>query len=524
MPKPIDGPLRFKQFPWQKEILNCTEPQVSIMKAAQMGFSVVGMIKALFSVSQKKEDVLYVLPTANIASDFAKARLDAIVDLSPELRDMWAESNVGLKTTHDHAHIYIRGSVSERNLVSMPIGTAIIDEFDRCAASSMVLVKKRLSGHEKKHLFALSTPTLPEFGISEEYNQGTQEHFIFKCPACSRSTELVWPDCIERCGDCATDDRCHESYYKCKECQAKLDHCGKSEWLATGRWEPTHKAHGHRSFWIPQLYGTAMTAGEIVIDSFRAESDEAANIEFHNQVLGQPYLMEGGRVTEELVKSCIYNHKKSDERPRNASRMIVMGIDVGTFLDIVISEYIYPSDPGNEPHLHSIEKVLWEGRIPGSDFDILDQLMGEWQVQHACIDHQPETNLAKAFARRFHKFVSLVQYRRGTVGNEIKINYDDNRVPTLTIDRTSFFDMSLGRFHSKKIQLPQDISGVFKEHVQSPIRTYELDEMGRPRAIYVSNKADHLAHALLLCEAAHFRAFSYSTGRAIKAGESYFNF
>lgn len=524
MPKPMDGPLRFNKFPWQKEILDCQEPQVTIMKAAQMGFSVVGMIKGLYTVDQLRADVLYVLPTANIASDFAKARLDTIVDLSPELRDMWAESNVGLKTTHQHSHIYIRGSVSERNLVSMPIGTAIIDEFDRCAKRSMAMVKQRLAAHADKHLFILSTPTLPEHGVDEEYKLGTQEHFMFKCPSCSRTIELMWPDCMEICGECATDEKCDESFLKCPECQVKLPHETKEEWLSTGRWEPTKQAHGHRSFWIPQMYGPEITPGEIVIQRFKAESDEVENVEFHNQVLGIPYLMEGGRVTEELINAARRSHSKKDERPRDSSRMVVMGVDVGQFLDVVVSEFIYTDDPKNEPHLHSIEKVLFETRIPGSDFDQLDNLMSEWQVQHCAIDFQPETNNAKAFARRFHKYVSLVQYRKGTTGHEIKVALDDNRVPILTVHRTAFFDMSLGRFHKSKIWLPKDISGVFREHIQSPTRTYELDELGRPRAVYVSNKADHLAHALLLCEIAHFRAYSFTTGRAIKAGESYYNF
>ena len=524
MPKPIDGPLRFNKFPWQREILNCNEPQVTIMKAAQMGFSVAGMIKCLYVVDQLRADVLYVLPTANIASDFAKARLDTIVDLSPSLRDMWAESNVGLKKTKHQTHIYIRGSVSERNLVSMPVGTAIIDEFDRCAVRSMAMVKQRLAAHEDRHLFILSTPTLPEFGVDEEYRLGTQEHFMFKCPSCSKQIELLWPESVEICGECATDEKCHESFLKCHECGSKLPHETKEQWLSTGHWVSTEQAHGHRSFWIPQMYGPAVTAGELAIQHFKAESDEVENVEFHNQVLGVPYLMEGGRVTEELINAARRSHSKKDERPRDSSRMIVMGVDVGQFLDIIISEFIYTEDPQNEPHLHSIEKVLFETRIPGSDFEQLDSMMSEWQVQHCAIDFQPETNNAKAFARRFHKFVSLVQYRKGTTGHEIKVTLDDNRVPILTVHRTAFFDMSLGRFHKGKIWVPKDISGVFKEHIQSPTRTYELDELGRPRAVYVSNKADHLAHALLLCEIAHFRAYSFTTGRAIKAGESYYNF
>src|SRR5690606_25644079 len=89
MPKPYDGPISWEKFPWSPTILNANEPMVTVMKAAQMGFSVAGLIKALFKVCQEREDVLYVLPTAHLASDFAKARLDAIVALSPHLQNVF---------------------------------------------------------------------------------------------------------------------------------------------------------------------------------------------------------------------------------------------------------------------------------------------------------------------------------------------------------------------------------------------------------------------------------------------------
>ena len=186
-PPPYPGPLSFEKFPWQREILNARDPMVSVQKAAQMGLSVAGMIKTLYMVSWDKVDVLYVLPTAKLAGKFAKARLDAMVAMSPELRGMFIGSNnVGLKTTVDHAHIYIEGSVSESGLVSSPVGVVVVDEFDRCNKDTMALVMERLAAHEDKHFFGLSTPTLPHFGINKQYLLGTQERFRFPCPRCGK--------------------------------------------------------------------------------------------------------------------------------------------------------------------------------------------------------------------------------------------------------------------------------------------------------------------------------------------------
>ena len=523
-PMPYPGPLTFERFPWQREILNAEDPMVSVQKGAQLGFSVTGLIKALYMVDSKKTDVLFILPTAGLAGDFTKARLDQMVAISTPIRDMWKEGNVGLKTTHDHAHIFIRGSISEAGLVSVPVGCAVVDEYDRCNPQAMSLVLERLAAHEQKHFFGLSTPTLPNFGINKQYLLGTMEQYRFPCPCCGKKIHLTWPDCIEIRGEHSTDADCLLSYLKCPECSGKLPHENKSEWLAKAYWEKTQDVHGHRSFHLNQMYSPATKPGELVIAYHKGQADDASQVQFVNQKLGEPHLLEGARLTDQVIDQCLGPQRTDDPRPEYSDRMIVMGVDVGSFLDIVISEYEYDRDPGYEPHLNSQCKVLWTGRMPGTDFHVLDRMMAEWQVQYSCIDFQPETNSAKSFARRFHGHSSVVQYRRGTTGHEIKEAFDDDRVSILTVDRTSFLDMSLGRIHKMRTSLPQNLSGVFREHVKNLVRTYELDDMGRPKAAYVSLGADHQAHALTLTEVAHMMAYTSKTGRSIKPGEGTHDF
>jgi hypothetical protein len=516
MPAPFRGAFNFENFPWQREILDCRSPMVSIRKGAQIGFSVAGMVKALHTLDVKKEDVLYILPTAQQASVFAQSRLDSIINMSPKLSDLFQAANsVGLKKTKHFSNLFIRGSVSESGLVSVPVSTVVIDEYDRCNVKALSLAMERMSSFEEKTLFALSTPTLPEFGVDGLYRQGTQEEFMFKCPSCSKTIALRWPESFEVRGDCATDERVHDSYIKCYECQAKLPHQLKRQWLKDAQWQATAPAHGHRSFGISQLYAMALTPGELAIGYHRGVGDEIAAVEFFNQKLGIPYIMKGGQVTDVEIEAAIGSHLKGSHDVDG--KMIAMGIDVGSFLDVAICEYTYDEDPWLEPHLRSTSKILYEGRLAGGDFKGLEQFMTEYQVRHACIDFQPETNLAKAFARKFHGFVSLVQYRQGTEADEIKEKEDNDRIPILTVNRTAFLDYSIGRLHKPgKLILPSDVSGVWREHIKAPCRTYVLDTMGKPVATYLSNKPDHSCHALALCEVAHIKAYEQSFQKTVK--------
>ena len=72
----------------------------------------------------------------------------------------------------------------------------------------------------------------------------------------------------------------------------------------------------------------------------------------------------------------------------------------------------------------------------------------------------------------------------------------------LTVDRTNWFDASMGRFHSERVALPADLSLEFKENVKNLVRTYERDELGNSIAKYVKIGPDHFGHAFNYAEMA----------------------
>lgn len=537
MPPPFPGPLCFKPFMWLPELLDTMEGQVTIMKGSQLGLSVIAMIKALFTAIELKDEVMIVQPTAKAAGAFTQSRLDALIALSPELSESFTRTDsVFMKTTRFHSHLFIRGSISEADLTSQPVSVAIIDEYDRCNINCLALIRKRMSARDiaNRHVFVLSTPLLPDMGVHAEFLGGTQERFRFKCPGCSRKISLEWPDSIESIGDHPKDPRCWDSYFKCDQCGKKLDFDERGikepsifmtkPWLENATWEADAQAPYHRSAYVPQLYGPRIRAGEIVIESMRAEVSEPEKVQFINQTIGLPYIAAGARLNGDIIKDCIGSHRMTDPPPVESGRMIVMGVDTGSMLDCVITEYIYDRDPGFEPITASIAKVLQVKRIPRSSdgWKQLDWLMQEYSIEHAVVDFQPETTPAEEFAGRFYKGVSLNMYRKGTQGTDIKCKVDANKVSLLTTCRTSFMDTVFNRFFKGRITLPADVDYVFKEHLLSPIRTYEYDEFDRPKAIYVKarNSADHLAHSLLLCEIAHLRAYVQRSGRSIGSDNS----
>ena len=250
---------------------------------------------------------------------------------------------------------------------------------------------------------------------------------------------------------------------------------------------------------------------------FRGLGDEAAQCEFHNSKLGNPFIPDGGQVTDVELENCFANYSKRDNtiRPKvGGGRLITMGVDQGKLNHVVIAEF-FATEYGYDINAISTEKVLWEGHVPGDDFRELDRLMREWQVLGCVIDADPQINDARRFARRFHGYVHLCRYRRGQSGKEMSITEEEGGAPIATVDRTNWLDATLGRFYNGRIQLPADTSLEFRDHLKNLVRTYERDENNNPKATYMTTGPDHMAHALNYAEIALPLAASIVTGRDI---------
>lgn len=522
------GPFSTKYHPWVREMHNSKAPTNYSMKGAQLGVTEVLINLAFFTIDMRHKDVLYVLPTSKNASDFSKARFNAALKESPYLNTIFTDTNsIELKQAGSNT-LYIRGSRGDSNLKSVPVSVLLLDEVDDMSQRAINLALERLSGHISKTVWGISTPTIPNYGIHKLYMSSTQEHFVFKCPCCSRLTKLIWPDCVKIIGVGVNDPQCHASYLRCKECKGKLEQLGKPDWLRRASWEVTNKNSNPdiRGFHISQLYSYTISPGELAVAHFKGFGDEAANIEFHNSKLGQPFIGDGAKLTDTDIDDCIANYAMDDDRPEvGCGRLITMGVDQGKFLHIEITEWFFDELTVNL-NTGARAKVLWQGKFSEEDWDQLDILMREFQVQHAVVDIDPQVIPAKHFARRNPGYVTLSRFRRGVTAKEISIADEGDDAPIATVDRTTWFSTALGRFRKpRRIQLPHDISLEYREHLKAPIRTYVrsgTSEDARKKqgssdlvAKYISTSPDHYALARVYSEIALPLAASHVSGENV---------
>lgn len=516
MGPPLEGKWTFKYHPWLREMHDCKAELMIGQKGAQLGYTETALNKTFYEIDIFQHSVLYILPNQQPdASNFSSARFDPAVEASPHLTNLFSNvKNVGHKRA-GNANLYIRGSNSKSQLKSIPTPRIIADEVDEMEEENITLAFERMSGQLSKQAFLLSTPTLHNVGINRWFNQSTQEHFFFRCPHCSKLTQLIFPECLVIIGDDPLSEELRSSYLICKECKTKLNHDQKPEYLASGIWVPQYTNRTPRGFHVSQLYSFTMRPYEIAklwLTSITNPTDET---EFYNSKLGLPHEVKGARVTDENIQECLSDHRNihpDTQAYQNKNKLVTMGVDVGKFLHVTVNEWeVDISKPIREINLSAKPKLICAIKL--EHFEQLDTLMKFFRVTYSVVDMQPDTRKAREFAQRWHGKVRLCHYDDSLAGAQLREKPEEYQINAL---RVSWLDLTLGRFKAQRIILPYDISTEYKENIKALVRTYEKDKNGNPVGRYTNgSEADHYAHSQNYAEIALTLACSFVRGENI---------
>ena len=510
-------PWSFRRAPWTREVhdINCDEWYAQ--KSAQMGFTETVMNVCFFSIDQLGQDVLYVLPTESPdATDFSVTRCNPAIEESEHLSSMFNQkNNVGLKQA-GNCSLYIRGSRSRNSLKSVPVSKVILDEVDEFDQAAISLARERLGGNIHTTIAGISTPSIPDWGINKLFEDTTQDHFFFKCPHCSRFTELTYPECLViQCDDHTyysiessltseqalsefdiKDPSIRKSHLICKECHHPLDHESKQDWLYEGFWKSNFSNRNAKGFYINQLYSITQEPYKIAIHAIKAEDDVVEQKEFYNSKLGLPIIPKGSVITDENIQEAYSNYKNRSFLDR--SSFLTIGVDVGTWLHCIVLKWQFdPSisdmNDAGFPQVAYIEKF--------SNFNEIIGLIKEIRPRGGVIDAQPERRSALTVARMFPGIIFTCFYNESRTREISSTNKNPlDPIDTITADRTSWLDQSLGRFRSGKIKIPMDTPKEFKDHLMNLVRSPERNQYGETIFRYKRRGDDHYAQALNYAE------------------------
>jgi len=503
MGKPYPGPFSFLHHPWLRFMHDSTSDLNVGQKSAQMGYTETLLNWTFFGIDIQQESRLYVLPTDDDAIDFTASRFDPALESSPYLSALFTDVKNTRHKRAGSASLFIRGSRSRNKLKSVPVGGVAFDELDEMVQDNIVLAMERMSGQLRRQAWMVSTPTVNKYGINRWYQDSTQEHFFFPCPHCSVHVELTFPDCV-----IIDEANPEKSQYKCSACGHILDWRTRVEWLQKMKPVVANSAANYRGFYINQMYSMHLPPEMLVRAYLKSQSDPASEQEFYNSKLGLPHIVEGAQLTDEELEACIGNYGRGDLKP---GTYITMGIDVGKWLHYEIDEWSFTADVYGDINTQATPRIIDMGKV--LDFEQLDKIMNRYRPMSAIIDANPERRKAIEFCNRHYGIAHACFYGRDVRSRDIVYGRD---LPTITVDRTSWLDMSQYRFKNKTILIPKDTPLEYKDHVKSLVKKFEKDTDGNVVPRYFAINDDHYAHTRNYNEIALAVGKTFATSQNIK--------
>ncbi len=438
-----------------------------LSKAAQIGGTTWAILRSFHACIQGL-NVGYYFPTQTDVYDFSRSRVGPLLKDNPFLAARLQDTDtVGLKRIGE-ANLYFRGMKSTVGMKSVPLDMLVFDELDEATPDARALAWERIAHSDYKRVIELSNPSLPNYGIDEQFEKSDQRHWTLKCPACGEWT------CLERAfpaklGQEVTVIRQRDdgTYYRaCPKCTAELD-LDLGEWVAD---YPTRSIHGYR---VSQLFSVKMDPGEI-LDEYRTTKFPER---FYNLKIGIPW----ADLERRLDVQTVLDLCRTGDAPFGFN---VMGVDTGKALHVVILRTNgYSVRPAHLVHVQTCH-----------EFAELDALMKQYRVRECVIDGLPETHATRDFALRHRGWVFLNFFNESQRGS---VRWD-RRELTVNINRTEALDASRAIVRDKKLTLPPRSPEIeeFARHMSCDAKVLDEDpETGAKKYRYVRTGADHYSLA-----------------------------
>lgn len=473
------------KHPWKRG------DQLFVEKPAQVGVSELGVAFLLWMNDRELQNykgVGYFFPAQSQLNDHVKARFFTAFDHdNPRSRYFRSKlGNANLKfVNYNKRPIYFRSGQTRRNLISMPLDAAVIDEFDEFESPISVVptITKRFLASKYGYLLGMSTPTIPETGIDQAYGLSNQYNWYIPCQKCRKDFAPlveVKMSGVEKC--LVRAPLTGEVGFECPHCHDLTQTNG-----IIGRWQlDIEKDNQKYAYGVSRLFTKNHS-----LESILEEYEEGLNPqEFYNSVLGIAYAATDARLTRSSISELCVGPEKHFAQ---STEPTWMGVDVGKKCHWVVGK---PTSTGHK-------QILAYGAC---GWDELKTVVARYSVKYCVIDLRPYEQEVKKFIGGNRSFMACDfnsgnqedLYKFTTVDTETR----DRPLRVIKADRTQCCDMvireAMGR---KSFILPSSTKGdtVFMNQMCAPVRIAKTDkDTGDIKHLYGNNgRADHYFFAMM---------------------------
>lgn len=467
--------LQFGEAPYVIDILLDDRRNHVAIACAQSRKTVTYLTKTLWTLTCKAPELpgfiptaIYTFPTKTDVDEFSAARARPMIEGSPFLREELGDlDRQAVKQGRSGWTIYFRGTWTERGAISVPAGMLIHDEVDRSKPGTLQMYSDRTRASSSPHRFVFSTPTVPKFGVSAEWENSDQNEWAWECADCGEEQVFAPMDGTSHWSK-HLDIETRE--FRCAHCGVPVDR----EWVRDGRWLPFAPENEHTAGY----HITGIMPPQASAERLCAELDRAVFPELWvNGHIGLPAVSGEMALTADMIQFGDWPNAAKHEGPCYA------GLDQGKKLDLVVGD--------GQGRIISVQRC--------DDWSQVTQAMRLFNVRLLVADSQPDPRPLQELVRQFPGRVLLADYSLRTVDRDPYERVKGE--PRIRLHRTAMLDWARDRIVMGQDggdvwpALSPQLEGDLKAQLSSMQRTVQPDAQGNPTAQWLETGPDHLRHA-----------------------------
>lgn len=307
-------PLDYGNRPFMKAILEDVSPLQVILKAPQVGATVLQTIKAFWVANYLKKDIIYTLPTQSDVIDMVGGKINRIIAQNPILQEMIKDHDTIEQKLVGNNIIYFRGTFTSKAATMVSSQLNLHDEVDSSNPQTLIQYETRQQAQMGGWRWYFSHPSIVGNGIDAYWQKSDQKEWFIHCDYCDKWQFMEWPLSVNQ----------EMKIYCCKFCGAHIT----DKQRRMGEWRKRFPEAEFSGYHIPQLICPWIPAEKIIKD-FKEKEPQY----FHNFVLALPYADTQSKITLETIKGLL-----SDKNERKGR--ILIGLDTGLKLRIFTGDML----------------------------------------------------------------------------------------------------------------------------------------------------------------------------------------
>lgn len=391
------------------------------IKAGQIGFSTMAILKTIWMSLYQRLDVGYILPTVEMVQKFVGSKVNRMAQQNPAISESMKDKDSITQKQIGQNYIHYLGAQTERSAIMLSLDMLVADEFDKAPQEILETYDSRLQHSKHGYKWVFSNPTIPDFGVDRFWKLSDQKkwHIMHSCG----KVFVMDEDCIDY----------QSEVYRCPHCKGEIE----SEEIRMGEWYDKdgikwtgtlQEGNDWSGWWIP-LWINPMISAKTICGHKKTKTKEY----FANFVAGIPYVNPNDALTQKTLERNLTAEVNTQEN------RTIIGLDTGhgIYYTMMNKQGVF---------FHGYCKSVAENPEPDYDpYDTIVKLMTDNPNAIIVADQGGDLIGIRKLQAKFHGRVFLCWFVKETRNQQLirwgeddeygKVLVDRNRVIQLTVDQ-----------------------------------------------------------------------------------------